>query len=518
MCPRTLAFPLAVLAAVAPLAAAGERGPAEVEALQQAVERVVERAEPSVVCVLVSRSDAYRRLHMGPSDEAAGKLGRFAIRAALRDNPGPRDGKRAEQFQRYLKELDLSDPKSSPESYGSGVVIDASGLVLTNAHVVRNATKIYVRLPGGRGSWADIHAADPRSDLAVLRLLDRPAGLQAIKFGDGGKVRKGQFVIALSNPSAAGFRDASPSASWGIVSNLRHPAPGDPDKMDRAKITLHHYGTLIQYGTLMKAGTGANLGCSGGALLNLQGEMVGLTTALGAISGADAPSGFAVPLDAAMRRVIEVLRRGEEVEYGFLGVMLGQRAAAGQGVHLQGVSAGGPAQRAGIRGEDWVVAINGEPVRKKEDLFLLVGRQLAGTRVRVETMRFQSLGRPARWQRQTHEVTLAKYYVPAPSVASHRPPAPGGVRVDHLSTLCQRSAFPAWAPPPPDGVVIREVVPGSAADKAQLQVDKVITAVNGRPVKEPAEFYREMARAKGRAELTVLNSDSQPERVTIDTR
>ena len=84
-----------------------------------------------------------------------------------------------QETRRLVKELDLSSPDVVPESYGSGVVVDAdAGLVLTMAHVVHNATKVYVRLPGGRGSWADIHAADPRSDLAVLKLIDPPAGLR----------------------------------------------------------------------------------------------------------------------------------------------------------------------------------------------------------------------------------------------------------------------------------------------------------------------------------------------------
>jgi serine protease Do len=505
MRPRTLAFPLAVLLALAPAGAAQERGPAEVEALQKAVKHAIEQAEPSVVCVLVSRSDAYRRLHMGPAADTPGKLGRFDARAALGNYPRRRD-RQSEQVQRYIKDLDLSDPDTSPESYGSGVVVDASGLVLTNAHVVRNATKIFVRLPGGSGSWADVHAADPRSDLAVLRLLDRVPGLRPVPFGDGGQVRKGQFVVLLSNPFAAGFRDGSPSASWGIVSNLRRRPFGHLNEMDRAKVTLHHYGTLIETDTRV------NLGCSGGALLNLRGEMVGLTTALAAVSGIDTPGGFAVPIDAAMKRIIDVLRRGEEFEYGFLGVILDQAPPPGRGVHLQRVTAGSPASHAGLKEDDWVVAINGQPVRENEDLFLLIGTQPAGTTVRIDTFR------PKTGRRHTHEVKLAKYYVPAGCIASRRPPARGGLRVDHTSILPQRGATPPWGRPPPEGVVIREVVPGSPADKAQLQVDKVITHVNGRPVKTPAEFYEAMAKADGRAEITVLNSGGREERVTIDTR
>src|SRR5207253_5161210 len=116
--------------------------------------------------------------------------------------------------QELLRPYDLADPSNVPESYGSGVVISDKGLVLTNYHVVRDATKVYVRLPGGKGSYADIHAADPRSDLAVLKLLDPQVRPAALKLGDGSRLRKGQFILSLANPFAAGFRDGSPSASW----------------------------------------------------------------------------------------------------------------------------------------------------------------------------------------------------------------------------------------------------------------------------------------------------------------
>src|SRR5207253_7102267 len=125
---------------------------------------------------------------------------------------------------------------------------------------------------------ATVKAADPWFDLALLKV--EGAGLKPISFGDGHSVKKGAFVIALGNPYAIA-RDGKPSASWGIISNLQRQAP-PPRTATRAsdgRETLHHYGTLIQTDARLELGT------SGGALVNLKGEMIGLTTSLAALSG-----------------------------------------------------------------------------------------------------------------------------------------------------------------------------------------------------------------------------------------
>jgi S1-C subfamily serine protease len=499
----TLALPLVLLAAS--VRADEPRIPPEVAALQEAVEKVIEQAEPAIVCILVSRSEDYAKFRAAPPDPAHGKLGRFDARPFL-DAAGSPQGR-----QQILK-YDLSSPSTVPESYGSGVVLDARlGLVLTNAHVVRNATKIFVRLPGGAGSWADVHASDPRSDLAVLRLLDRPAGLKALPLIDlkgrregENVVRKGQIVISLANPFAAGFRDGSPSASWGIVSNLRRRAPGLVNETDRSKETLHQYGTLIQTDARL------NLGCSGGALLNLKGELVGLTTALAALSGSETPGGFAVPMDARLQRIVGVLREGKEVEYGFLGVRLDPDRPPGHGVGVVDLVQGSPASRAGLQAGDVILKVNGVPIRDVDDLFLYLGAMLADSRaeLEIEGVRPRSVA-----------VTLAKFYVPASGIASNRPAPRAGLRVEYTSLLVQqRERLPHWARFVPEGVVITEVVPGSPADRAKLQPDKIITRVNNKPVRTPGEFYQEMDRAKGPIELHVYGSDRREERIDLDSR
>jgi S1-C subfamily serine protease len=479
---------------------------APVKAIEAAVKKGIARASPSIACIYVSRSDAYHKApYWGvlPPRGSAGQLGRFDAAAAARKVPA--DARQRALVLRTIRDHDLSAPNNVPESYGSGIVVASSGLVLTNAHVVHNATKIYVRLSGRRGSWADIHASDPRSDLAVLRLLDKVPNLEALKLGAGEKVRKGQFVIALSNEFSPGFRDGRPSAAWGIISNLRQRAPGDLEKMDRAKITLHHYGTLLQTDARIR------LGASGGALIGLDGAVIGLTTVLAGIRGNDNPGAQAIPLDAETRRIIEVLKRGEEVEYGFLGVVLAPDARIGPGVRISATSPNSPAARAGLRGGDTIVRINGNPVRANNDLFLLIGMSLAGGTARVEVVR--GGGAPL-----VFNVKLEKFHVQGPIIAARRPPALGGLRVDYLSILAQRGAIPRWGRWVSAGVVIREVVPKSPADKADLQPDKVITHVDGRAVNVPAEYYAQLARAKGRVELTILDSDGRPERVSLDLK
>jgi serine protease Do len=481
--------------------------PADVLALQALIQKTIERAEPSIACILVSRSDEYKRFNAAPPDPDSGKLGRFDATPYARPFGFNGGNKEAEARRLLIKTtLDLSDPDVVPESFGSGVVVDAeNGLVLTMAHVIHDATKIYVRLPGGRGSWADVHAADPRSDLAVLRLLDPPPGLKAIKRGDGSHLRKGQFVLCLANPFAAGFRDGSPSASWGIVSNLHRQVSGVTSEMEQpgVKPTLHHYGTLIQTDVRLA------LGCSGGALLNLDGELIGVTTAQAALAGSEAPGGYAAPLDVPMKRIIEVLMRGDEVEYGFLGVSFDNgdgRSVRGAGVMVMGVEEGSPAKRAGLAPGERITAINGNPVRDNDDLYLQIGLCLAGGTASVETTGLNG--------RRTVHVKMAKSYTPGKAIASHRPAPRGGMRVDYPSILGQRLRLQRI----PMGVAIREVVPGGAADKARLKVDAVITHVDGRAVTTPAEFYDAMTKAVGPVELTVLNQENRQDRVTIDPK
>lgn len=489
---------VAILLSAVDAARADEADVRQALALQKAVQAAIRDAEPAIACILVSRSDAYARLAPRGGPDKPGELGDFnaeSLRPLFSED----------EFATWRRKLDLADPAMIPESFGSGVVIQTQphGLVLTNYHVVKDATKVFVRLPGRKGSYANIHAADARADLAVLSLLRTPAGLTTIALGEAEKCQRGQFVLSIANPFAAGFRDGQPSASWGILSNIRRRVPGNANELDRVK-PLHHYGTLLQTDARL------NLGCSGGALINLKGEMIGLTTALAAIQGGETPGGFAVPMDAGMRRIVDVLRRGEEIDYGFLGVSFDQGPGReGEGVRLISYVRGSPAERDGqLQQGDRILEVNGKPIHESDDLFLALGTELAGTKVRLKVRRVRP-GLP-----QDVDVTLAKFLSPGKRIFTSlgKRPMIRGLRVDHASLLVQPTANQFSRIPL--GVMVCTVQPGSAAAAVPLKVGDVIAEVQGRPVSSPADFYREVDRRIGPIELTLDTAGRRP-KVTL---
>ena len=469
------------------LAAVAFAQPKDVATLQDAVRKTIEENEPSVACILVSRSERYRDFGAAVSAQP-GKLGTFDARNELmRFNIDP-------TRKELLRRLDLSNPDPLPESYGSGIVLDASGLVLTHLHVVRDASKVFVRLPNRKGSYADILAADGRSDLAILKLINPPSDLKPVRLAEGTKIRKGDFVVGIANPFAAGFRDGGATASYGIVGNLRRRAPIGPSENDRMK-NIHQLGTLIQTDLRL------SLGCSGGGVFNLDGELIALTTSIAAVVGGEAPGGFAIPMTPGVRRMIEVLKRGQEVEYGFLGVGVANVDVVDRdGAVVDQVSEGTPAKRAGLRENDVILAVNDEPVRDYDDLFLHIGTALAGSEV-VLTVR--SFG-----ETKKVLVKLAKFSYPGTVIAANRPVPIHGLRVDFNSVVTAEV-------PIPEGVAIREVETGSVAERKYKEMLErtrwIITHVNKKPVTTPGDFYREANAAKGPLELRIVEVAKNPD-------
>ncbi len=362
---------------------------------------------------------------------------------------------------------------------------------------------------GGRNCESTILAADPRSDLAVLKLeYDQlglqPADLVPLKFRtEASPLKKGAFVVSLGNPYAIA-RDGSASASWGMVSNIsRRPAPPEPllDETALRKETLHHLGTLLQVDARL------NLGTSGGALVDLRGELVGISTSLAALKGYEQSVGYAVPIDAMTRRIVGDLCRGYEVEYGFLGLMpenvtademrrrapqLGQVTAA----KVVSVIPGSPSAEARLLRDDWVLSVNGERVRNRADLMRLVGQLPPESSVKLQIWRSRAedeltlTAKLAKWPVFDDEGIIATVL---------RYPEWRGIEVDYPTG---RKKYFDWPHEFNEAVVIVHVTPGSKADAAGLHEGEFITHVDGEAVRTPAEFQKAVT---GRQEDVALD-------------
>jgi len=448
-------------------------------AMEEALVKAIARAEGSVVAIA--------RVHKNPAEGALG----------LEDRP--------DAFGRRIGPPEVpkpTDPDFIPTEFATGVVVDPAGLILTAYHVLAEDSDYYVTTQDRKVYRAWIKAADPRSDLAVLAI--EATDLAPIRLGDAAKLKKGRIVIALGNPYAIA-RDGQPSASWGIVANLARKAPAQPDESDPlGKGTLHHFGTLIQTDARL------NLGTSGGALVNLQGEMVGLTTSLAASAGYETAAGYAIPVDETFRRVLEILKQGREAEYGYLGIRRPNYVpytppAEQRGVRVQEVVPGTPAQRAGLRPGDVITRVGGVPIHDFDGLVLEVGKLPLEATARLSVVRD---GR-----RFGVDVTLTKYPVRGKKIVTARPDPWRGMRVDYPTAVIDSSGRPVYASVAfDDGVAVTEVQEGSSAWKAGVRPGMLVSHVGRTAVRNPRQFRAAVMRRAGPVDLRLPDDPDNPVR------
>jgi serine protease Do len=253
---------------------------------------------------------------------------------------------------------------------GSGVTITPDGFMLTSAHVVEGAGRlIHASFVDGREESAEVVGADPFSDLAVLRV--RATDLAPAELGDAGRLRVGQLVVALGNPY--GF---SSSVTAGVVSALGRSLPT-------------RVGRVVD--NVIQTDAALNPGNSGGALADGRGRVVGINTAVAGIG-----LGLAVPIDDATRRIVGALMRDGRFRRAYLGIAGGPRPvpprisaqlAQRTGVEVVDVVASSPAARAGLRPEDLVVRLRGEPITGVGDLQRVMTEELIGAAVDVVVVR-----------------------------------------------------------------------------------------------------------------------------------
>ncbi|AKQ57779.1 trypsin-like peptidase domain-containing protein [Bordetella hinzii] len=240
--------------------------------------------------------------------------------------------------------------RESSNSLGSGVIVSPQGYVLTNFHVVEAADAIEVALADGRQAAAKVVGADTETDLAVLKLAGQLDPLPVASYAEGRNLRVGDVVLAIGNPYGVGQ-----TTTQGIVSAL-----------GRNGLGINTYENFIQTDAAI------NPGNSGGALIDTQGNLVGINTAIYSETGGSLGIGFAIPIDAARRVMDEIIKTGK-VRRGWLGIepqdLTPELArafrldASASGVIIAGILRGGPADQAGLRVGDIVQALNGQPAR-----------------------------------------------------------------------------------------------------------------------------------------------------------
>ena len=317
--------------------------------------------------------------------------------------------------------------------YATGVIIDPQGLILTNYHLLGDvqSSQYVVWLPGARQFSAKVKAADPWTDLAVLEVA--ADHLTAIPLGQAEQLNKGDFVIALGNPYAI-VREGSVSASWGLVANLRARPNRTVEASGTRTETVHQHGGLIETDAHLKLGT------SGGPLINLQGQMVGLSTTAAAIFGYDVAASYAIPVDAGFRRVLDELKAGQEAEFGFLGVQVDPVAGVAADESAAGVRVGQivratPAAASRLRFNDVITHIDARPVQDPDDFLRQIGLRAPGESVQLTVRRGDVLlGRP-RPLKLT--VALSKRYVTRsrPAVVSSGRSEWRGLQVDYATAV-----------------------------------------------------------------------------------
>lgn len=495
-----LAIALVGLASTAP----GQTGGIQVlTQLEGALEEVIERCERSVVSI--TRTSVPLETLLAQN---AGRARRGAVM------PAAGNGVFFPLQNKQPIVVGGLQPVVAPASSasGAGVVFDTDeGLILTQYRVVKLGETHFVTDVEGQRYSAKIRAADPRSGLAILAIDKRfppgtkrknePFDLPALTIGKAEDLKKGRIVIAIGNPFSIDT-DGQPTASWGSLTNTAMKAPNNENLNDikfsdgSYRTTLHHFGSLIQ--TDAKLGWNAN----GGALVNLKGELVGVTTTAAAVAGHEQPAGYAIPLNEAMRRAVDSMRRGVEPEYGLLGVQFSNDGAARSrktgavGIAVGGAFRGGPAQRAGLRKNDLLIEVASKPVATPSALQLTVGSLPPGLAV------------PVKYERNGEQlestVTLGKAYIREGQIVSRSRLGWRGILVDYATAIPPEVLGQKAAGGYLDTegcVVVRKVEEGSVSWESGVRPHSFISHVSGRRVTTPAEFYAAVRDEKDNVKL-----------------
>jgi serine protease Do len=449
---RLLALPVACLLLL--LAAAVRAGDPATHA------PMLEAVAPAVVTVYTSKAMPQRRM-IAPFNDDDPMWRHFF------GEPGQRRGQ--PQPEGRLPRL---------SGQGSGVVVTADGVIITNSHVVEGADQIEVQLHGAKDRLkATLVGADPKTDLAVLRIEAK--GLKPIGFADCDKVRVGDLAFAIGNPFGVGQ-----TVSMGIVSAIGRGDVG-----------------IVDYEDFIQTDASINPGNSGGALVDSLGRLIGINTAIFSRSGGNVGIGFAVPSSLA-KRITDQLVGGGKVVRGYLGVQIGEvtpelarkfGVAAGAGALVAEVIDDAPAAKAGMKAGDVILRLGDQVVPDARNLRMQVAALQPGSEVELTVHRD---GREERLRLTIGELPGEQV---AAGVNGEENGRIGVVLQDLTVQVRQQSGIPAKV----QGALITQIEDGSRAERAGLRPGMVLTEVERRPVADASAAVQQLRLASGEVLLRV---------------
>jgi Do/DeqQ family serine protease len=414
---------------------------------------------------------------------AAAVVNVHALRMVRQSNPFLDDP----FFRRFFGGEGLGVPgERAQRSLGSGVIVNPSGIVVTNHHVIEGAEAVRIALADRREFDAEVLLRDPRSDLAVLRIMDGKERFPSVEFGDSDQLEVGDIVLAIGNPFGVGQ-----TVTQGIVSAVA-----------RTQIGVSDYQFFIQTDAAI------NPGNSGGALVDMAGRLVGINTAIYSRTGGSLGIGFAIPINM-VRVVVESARAGSQVvRRPWFGASL-QAVTADiaeslslkrpAGALVASVSAGSPAARAGLRPGDVIVAVDGQSVEDPKAFeFRFVTRPVGST----AQLTFEREGR-------AFNTTIALEIAPdaprAEIVIRSRSPFAGAKVANLTPALAEELRLDASA----EGTVIVEVAGGSTADALGFRPGDIVMSVNNERIARSRDLERVAAKPAPQWNISIMRGGRQ---------
>ncbi len=385
-------------------------------------------------------------------------------------------------FERFFGGNPNATPQTGPRksySLGSGVVVDRAGYILTNNHVVEKATRVKVKFNGDAAEYeAKVIGTDPATDVAVLKV--ERGNLVPAKIGNSDGVQVGDWAVAIGSPF--NFQE---TVTAGIISAKARDISEGTDP------------TLAGFQHFLQTDAAINPGNSGGPLLNINGEVIGINTMIASRSGGYQGIGFALPINDAVKVYNQIIKTGK-VTRGSIGISFANQDdrnrefvkayGSTQGIFVQKVEPGGPAEKGGLQPGDVIVALNGKPVTRGQELMDQVADSAVGQTMKITVMRDG--------KKQDFSVVIGdrnKVFASQLGGLRSEQSEPGegtqaklGITIQNLNPgLRQNLGYKG-----PDGVLVSEIVSDSFAEDIGLQPNDIITNINRQPIASTDELIR----------------------------